>query len=164
MQPHRIKMPGFIQSAINKKHIDISISRVLPFICLLVFGALVGIVFNTGIQHPYDKIIHVTFYALLTLSIHTLFCCRLRISALLTLTLGFIGEGAQYFMPNHEASMADAIANGIGVAMVVAGIALIRSEEKQSLKSEPIDFGLKLDHLGLEPVKQNHKSSSEEDR
>ena len=34
----------------------------LPLACILMtFGILVGLVFNTGVGHPYDKVIHIGF-------------------------------------------------------------------------------------------------------
>ncbi|WP_417667823.1 antibiotic resistance protein VanZ [Roseibium sp.] len=157
----RVKLPEFIQKRVEQHYLDISVSRILPLACLVTFGVLVGLVFNTGVGHPYDKIIHVAFYALLTLSIHTLFCCRLRISAIVAFCMGLAGEGVQAFVPHHEASLADAFANGIGVAMVVAAIALIRSEEKQVMRSGPME--LDLEGMGLEPLQSevSSKRSSE---
>nr|WP_244314418.1 MULTISPECIES: VanZ family protein [unclassified Pannonibacter] len=93
---------------------------------------MVGLVFNHGLPHPYDKLLHVTFYGLLTFAIHAFFCCRLRISALVAFAFGVGGEIAQAFIPGREPSMLDAIANGIGVALVVFGIALWRSEQRRA--------------------------------
>ncbi|MEP0235525.1 MAG: hypothetical protein ABJ360_17625 [Roseobacter sp.] len=149
----RFKLPGFIQSRVDQHYLDVSLSRLLPLAALIVFGVLVGLVFNTGVGHPYDKVIHVGFYALLTLSIHTLFCCRLRISAVVAFVMGLVGEGVQAFVPHHQASLSDAVANGIGVAMVVAAIALIRSEEKQVIRSQPVELDLK--GMGLEPFQSD---------
>jgi glucitol/sorbitol PTS system EIIB component len=153
----RFKLPKAVQSRVDQHYLDVSLSRVLPLICLIIFGVLMGLVFNTGVGHPYDKIIHVAFYALLTLSIHALFCCRLRISAVVAFAMGALGEGLQAFVPHHEASLSDLFANGIGVAMVVAAIALIRSEEKQILRDQPVDFDLK--SMGLEPFQSDDSSS-----
>ncbi|WP_153771617.1 antibiotic resistance protein VanZ [Labrenzia sp. CE80] len=152
----RFKLPGFIQNRVDQHYLDVSLSRLLPLASLIVFGVLVGLVFNTGVGHPYDKVIHVGFYALLTLSIHTLFCCRLRISAVVAFVMGLVGEGVQAFVPHHQASLSDAVANGIGVAMVVAAIALIRSEEKQVIRSQPVE--LDLEGMGLEPFQSDSSS------
>ena len=156
----RMKLPMFIQTRIDQHYLDISISRVLPLAALLIFGVLVGLVFNTGVGHPHDKMIHVGFYALLTLSIHSLFCCRLRISAAVSFVLGLGGEFIQGFLPHHAASLADAFANGIGVAMVVAAIALFRSEQRQAVRSEPVAFDLET--MGLEPVQSDSSKRSSE--
>lgn len=146
----------FIKRKVEEHYLDFSLSRVLPLGLLMVFGVLVGLVFQTGMGHPMDKIVHVTFYALLTLSIHTFFCCRLRISAVAAFALGILGEAIQAFLPHHEASISDAVANGIGVALIVAAIALLRSEKKQALRSEPIDLDFKT--MGLEPVQSERRS------
>ncbi|WP_417687339.1 antibiotic resistance protein VanZ [Roseibium sp.] len=156
MPVFRLKLPGFIRTRVEQHYLDISLSRILPLACLLTFGVLVGLVFNTGVGHPYDKIIHVGFYALLTLSIHTLFCCRLRISAIVAFGMGLAGEAVQAFVPHHEASLADAFANGIGVAMVVAAIALLRSERKQALRAEPMELDLR--NIGLQPYQSEVSS------
>lgn len=159
--PHlRLKLPKMIQTYVDRHYLDVSLIRVLPLACLLVFGALAGLVFNTGVQEPYDKVIHIGFYALLTLSIHSLFCCRLRISAVAAFFMGVAGEVLQAFTPNHEASMADAFANAIGISMVVAAIALIRSEKKQALRNSPQELGASLDTLGLDPVYLSERPSS----
>lgn len=154
----RIKLPGIIQTQVDRHYLDISMSRLIPLTVLLTFGVLVGLVFNTGVGHPYDKLIHVAFYALLTLSIHALFCCRLRISAIVAFGMGIAGELVQGFLPHHEASLADTFANGVGVAIIVTGIALMRSEVKQAVRSEPQP--LDLENLGLEPVYADFPASS----
>ncbi|MBO6758125.1 MAG: VanZ family protein [Roseibium sp.] len=135
--PIRSALPRFIQARIDRHYLDISVSRVLPLACLIIFGVLAGLVFNTGISHPYDKVIHIVFYALLTLSVHTFFCCRLRISALVAFVLGLAGEMAQSLLPHREASLADTAANTIGIALVVAAIALTRLEIKQAVSASP---------------------------
>ena len=157
----RLKLPKLIQTYVDRHYLDVSLGRILPLACLLVFGVLAGLVFNTGVQEPYDKVIHIGFYALLTLSIHSLFCCRLRISAVAAFLMGVAGEVVQAFTPNHEASIEDALANGIGIAMIVAAIALIRSEKKQvHRESQQEELGSSLDTLGLEPVYLSDRPSS----
>lgn len=164
MPVFRFRLPKFIQVHVDRHYLDVSLSRIAPLVCLLIFGVLVGLVFKTGVGHPYDKIIHVAFYALLTLSIHTLFCCRLRISAIVAFALGVIGEGIQAFVPHHEASLADAVANGIGVAMIVVAIALIRSEQKQALRSDPMELEIDLEGMGLEPRQSELSSNRSSDK
>ena len=152
-----VKLPRFIQKRVDQHYLDISLTRILPLVCLLTFGVLVGLVFNTGLDHPYDKLVHVGFYALLTLSIHTLFCCRLRISAFVSFALGLGGEAVQGFLPHHYASLDDALANAIGIALIVAAIALKRSEMRQAIISEPVE--LELEEFDLQPVKSRIQSS-----
>jgi hypothetical protein len=95
-------------------------------------------------------VIHIGFFALLTLSSHALFCCRLRISAVVAFGMGIAGEVAQGFLPHHEMSIPDTVANGIGVALVVALIALLRSEVRQAVQDSEEE--LNLNRMGLEPV------------
>lgn len=154
----RFKLPAFVQDRIDRHYLDISMSRLLPLVILISFGVLVGLVFNTGVGHPYDKVIHIGFFALLTLSIHALFCCRLRISAVVAFAMGLAGEVVQGFLPHHEMSLPDAFANGIGVTLVVALIALIRSEARQAVKDTPeeLDFS----GMGLEPVPTRYLSGA----
>ncbi|WFE90214.1 antibiotic resistance protein VanZ [Roseibium porphyridii] len=154
----RFKLPAFVQDRIDRHYLDISMSRLLPLVILISFGVLVGLVFNTGVSHPYDKVIHIGFFALLTLSIHALFCCRLRISAVVAFAMGLAGEVVQGFLPHHEMSLPDAFANGIGVTLVVALIALIRSEARQAVKDTPeeLDFS----GMGLEPVPTRYLSGA----
>ncbi|MBO0347138.1 antibiotic resistance protein VanZ [Roseibium limicola] len=153
----RVPVPSFIQRYVDRSYLDVSLIRLLPLTALMTFGVLAGLVFNTGVGHPYDKIIHIGFYALLTLSIHTLFGCRLRLSAAVAFSMGVGGEIVQAFVPHHEASMADAFANGIGVALVVAAIALLRSEEKQALKEAPVEIDY-YSTMGLEPYRSRTSS------
>ncbi|WP_439528057.1 VanZ family protein [Pannonibacter sp.] len=127
----RFHLPAFVRRHVDAHYIDISLSRVLPLAALIVFGLAVGVVFNHGLSHPFDKVLHVAFYGLLTLSIHAFFCCRLRISALVAFGFGIGGEILQAFIPGRDASLLDAAANGIGVALVVFGIALWRSEQRR---------------------------------
>lgn len=147
----RVKIPAFLQDRIDRHYLDISFSRVAPLAVLIIFGVLAGLVFNTGVGHPYDKVIHIGFFALLTLSIHALFCCRLRISAVLAFGLGIAGEIVQGLLPHHEMSLSDTVANGVGVALIVALIALIRSESRQAVQDEQPEE-LNLGQMGLEPV------------
>jgi len=157
----RFTLPAFLQKQVDRHYLDISVSRVLPLSALMTFGVLVGLVFNTGVGHPYDKVIHIGFYALLTLSIHALFCCRLRISAVVAFGMGIAGELVQGFLPHHEMSLPDTVANGIGVALTVALIALIRSEAKEAALAEPEDFDLI--RMGLQPVPTRYYSSASPD-
>lgn len=156
----RLNLPGFIQTYVDRHYLDISLSRVLPLAALMTFGVLVGLVFNTGVGHPYDKVIHIGFFALLTLSIHALFCCRLRISAVVAFGMGLGGEVVQGFLPHHEMSLQDAVANGIGVALIVALIALLRSETRQAVREESQEEDLDLGQMGLEPVRTRYLSGA----
>lgn len=159
----RLALPGFIQTYVDRHYLDISLSRVLPLAGLMTFGVLVGLVFNTGVGHPYDKVIHIGFFALLTLSIHALFCCRLRISAVVAFGMGLGGEVMQGFLPHHEMSLPDAVANGIGVALVVALIALIRSEAREAVRDIEEEEDLNLGEMGLEPVRTRYLSGASSD-
>lgn len=154
----RLKLPRFIRKQVDRHYLDISVSRVLPLAALITFGVLAGLVFNTGVGHPYDKVIHIGFYALLTLSIHALFCCRLRISAVVAFGMGIAGEIVQGFLPHHEMSLQDTVANGIGVALIVALIALIRSETKQAVQDHEDETALL--KMGLQPVPTRYYSSA----
>ncbi|MEP3045332.1 MAG: antibiotic resistance protein VanZ [Roseibium sp.] len=154
----RFKLPAFIQRRVDQHYLDVSLSRILPLTVLVIFGVMVGLVFRTGVGHPYDKIIHIGFYALLTLSIHALFCCRLRISAVVAFGLGIGGELVQGLVPHHEMSVPDIFANGIGVALVVALIALVRSESREAVKDDQED--LDLYQMGLEPVPTRYRSGA----
>lgn|GEM_PF-1426519 len=159
----RLKFPAFVQDRIDRHYLDVSLSRVLPLVALLTFGILVGLVFNTGVGHPYDKVIHIGFYALLTLSIHALFCCRLRISAVVAFAMGIGGEIVQGFVPHHEMSLSDLVANGIGIALIVALIALIRSEARQAVADAAETEELNLGQMGLEPVRVRYFSGASSD-
>ena len=154
----RFRLPAFIQRHVDQHYLDVSLSRILPLTALMIFGILVGLVFRTGVGHPFDKVIHIGFYALLTLSVHALFCWRLRISAVVAFGMGIAGEVVQGMVPHHEMSLPDIVANGIGVALVVALIALIRSETRQAIKDEPED--LNFGKMGLEPVPTRYLSGA----
>ncbi|GAA0784872.1 antibiotic resistance protein VanZ [Roseibium denhamense] len=158
----RLKLPAIIQDRVDQHYLDVSLSRLIPLFVLVVFGVLIGLVFETGVDHPYDKVIHIGFFALLTLSIHAFFCCRLRISALVAFALGIAGEVVQGFLPHHQMSLPDTFANAIGVALTVALIALIRSETRQALHDKQDD--LDLTQMGLEPVRTRYLSGSSEER
>ncbi|GGE99215.1 antibiotic resistance protein VanZ [Stappia taiwanensis] len=139
--PHiSIAYPRWIRRYVDRDYLDLSPSRVLPMAVLLVYGVAVGLVFNTGIDHPYDKLQHLVFFGLLTLAIHALFCCRLRISAGEAMLAGLAGEGVQALTPHHQASLLDVAANSVGVAIVVAAIMLVRAEtriaEEEAVASE----------------------------
>ena len=71
--------------------------------------------------------------------------------------MGLAAEIIQGFLPHHDTSLADAFANGLGVAVVVTMIALLRSEEKQALKVDPVL--LDLEEMGLQPMQSDHADS-----
>ncbi|MEH0070796.1 VanZ family protein [Pannonibacter sp. Pt2-lr] len=154
----RFALPHIIAYYVDRDYIDISLSRIMPLAALCLFGLLTGVIFNHGLQHPYDKALHLGFYGLLTLSIHAFFCCRLRISAVAAVALGFAGEGVQMFIPGREASLMDGVANGIGVVIVVAAIALWRMETRKidadTQVDETADFG------ELQPIRLSSSPSS----
>jgi small basic protein len=152
----RLKLPAFIQARVDAHYLDVSLSRILPLTGLIIFGVMIGLVFETGLSHPYDKVLHIGFFALLTLSIHALFCCRLRISALVATGMGIAGEIVQGMLPHHQMSVPDVVANAIGVALVVALVALIRSETKQAVIDDPDDIDL--GEMGLKPVPTRYLS------
>lgn len=157
MPEYRSKSPKFIQRRIEQHYLNVSLSRVLPLLALIVCGVLAGLVFDTGIAHPYDKVVHIGFFVLLTLALHPLFCCRLRLTAIVAFSMGLAAEIIQGFLPHHDTSLADAFANGLGVAVVVTMIALLRSEEKQALKVDPVL--LDLEEMGLQPMQSDHADS-----
>lgn len=154
----RFALPHIIAYYVDRDYIDISLSRIMPLAALCLFGLLTGVIFNHGLQHPYDKALHLGFYGLLTLSIHAFFCCRLRISAVAAVALGFAGEGVQMFIPGREASLMDGVANGIGVVIIVAAIALWRMETRK------IDADMQVDETAdfgeLQPIRLSSSPSS----
>ena len=90
--PSLATLIGLVRRAVERHYMDLSVSRVLPLVVLLAYGTLAGLVFNTGISHPWDKVQHLVFFGLLTLAIHAFFCCRLRISAGAAMAMGMLGE------------------------------------------------------------------------
>lgn len=128
-----------LRQTVERHYLDLSFSRVAPLALLLAYGIAVGLVFNTGIDHPWDKLQHLVFFGLLTLAIHAFFCCRLRISAGVASLAGIGGEAVQALTPHHHASLGDVAANTIGVALVVAAIVLIRSETRAALAERAIE-------------------------
>lgn len=77
--------------------------------------------------------------------------------------MGLAGEVVQGFIPHHEMSLQDAFANGIGVALVVALIALKRSEVRQAVRQDiPAEEReeLNLRKMGLQPVPTRYLSGS----
>jgi len=145
-----VSLPRWIACFAERDYIDLSLSRVLPMAVLIGYGVLVGLVFNTGLAHPWDKVQHLIFFALLTLAIHAFFCCRLRLSAGAAMALGILGEGIQALTPHHHASLLDVAANTVGVALVVGAVVLIRSETRAAL-ADPTDAGVPQDQLSGEP-------------
>lgn len=128
-----------VNRAVERHYLDLSPARVVPLGVLVVYGVVAGLVFNTGIDHPWDKVQHLVFFGLLTLAIHAFFCCKLRVSAAAALSLGMAGEVVQSVLPNREASLADVGANTIGVALVVAAILLLRAETRAALAEADAD-------------------------
>ena len=133
------RLAAALRETVERHYLDLSFSRVAPLALLLAYGIAVGLVFNTGIDHPWDKLQHLVFFGLLTLAVHAFFCCRLRISAGIASLAGIGGEAIQALTPHHHASLGDVAANTIGVALVVAAIVLIRSETRAALAEKAIE-------------------------
>ena len=131
-----VPLPPPLRRCVDRHYIDVSIWRLLPLSVLIGYGVMVGLVFNTGLDHPWDKVQHVVFFALLTVAIHAFFCCRLRLSAGAALAMGLAGEIVQAFTPHHHASLLDMVANMVGVVLIVATVLLIRSET-QAVLADP---------------------------
>lgn len=132
-----ILLPRWVRRHAERDYIDLSLGRVLPLCVLIAYGVIVGLVFNTGLDHPWDKVQHLVFFALLTLSIHAFFCCRLRISAGIAAGLGLTAELVQALVPHREFSLGDIAANMLGVTLVVAAIMLLRLEVHAALSGSP---------------------------
>lgn len=92
---------------------------------LLISGAALGLVFSTGLGHPFDKLFHGVFFALLTVSLSGFFGGRALPAALLTVFLGGGGELLQALLPHHDASLLDAAANVVGVLAAVGIMRLV---------------------------------------
>jgi hypothetical protein len=133
------RLTGLLRRTVARHYLDLSFSRVAPLALLLCYGVAVGLVFNTGIDHPWDKLQHLVFFGLLTLAIHAFFCCRLRISAGVASLAGIGGEALQALTPHHHASLGDVAANSVGVALVVFAIVLIRSETRAALAEKAFE-------------------------
>lgn len=156
-----ILLPRWVRRHAERDYIDLSLGRVLPLSVLIAYGVIVGLVFNTGLDHPWDKVQHLVFFALLTLSIHAFFCCRLRLSAGAAMLMGIAGEGVQAMTPHHHASLLDIAANSVGVALVVAIVVLIRSETRAALADRTGDPVLEVDlpETAALPVQASSPSS-----
>ncbi|AXS40302.1 VanZ family protein [Breoghania sp. L-A4] len=92
---------------------------------LAIAGIALGVVFSTGLGHPFDKLFHGVFFALLTVSLSGFFGGRVLPAALIAVALGCGGELVQALVPHHEASMADALADIVGV-LAAAGVMQLR--------------------------------------
>ncbi|WP_029058023.1 hypothetical protein [Stappia stellulata] len=157
-----ILLPRWIRRYAERDYIDLSLARVLPLFVLIAYGVTVGLVFNTGLDHPWDKVQHLVFFALLTLAIHAFFCCRLRLSAGAAMLMGIAGEGVQAITPHHHASLLDVVANSVGVALVVAIVVLVRSETRAALADTHGDTGLEVEltDTARRPVQASSSRSS----
>ncbi len=106
----------------------LSVRRLLPLAALLVYGLTFGLLYSTGLEHPYDKVQHLVFFGLLTLALASVFRLPLFMAAATTIVLGAFGEGLQALLPHHEASLFDAAANSLGALSAAGVTALLRSE------------------------------------
>ena len=127
------RLVGLVRSLARRHYLDLSPARVWPLALLVAYGIFAGFISNPGIDHPFDKLQHLIFFGLLTLAVHAVFCCRLRISAAVATGLGLAGELVQSLFPHREFSLGDIAANLIGVALIVAAIALLRSQRRAAL-------------------------------
>ena len=134
----RIPLPKMLRHALRRRFISIPLARCLPLVGILLFGVLFGLVFSSGLDHPYDKVLHLCFYAALTLALRHLMRCRIWYAAAIAFVIGLGGEAAQSLLPNHDASLEDALANGVGVLFAAIGTLLYRSEVRQSLREGPL--------------------------
>lgn len=127
------RLVDLVRSLSRRHYLDLSPARVWPLALLVAYGIFAGFISNPGIDHPFDKLQHLIFFGLLTLAVHAVFCCRLRISAAVATGLGLAGELVQSLFPHREFSLGDIAANLIGVALIVAAIALLRSQRRAAL-------------------------------
>lgn len=127
------RLVDLVRSLARRHYLDLSPARVWPLALLVAYGIFAGFISNPGIDHPFDKLQHLVFFGLLTLAVHAVFCCRLRISAVVATCLGLAGELVQSLFPHREFSLGDIAANLIGVALIVAAIALLRSQRRAAL-------------------------------
>jgi len=127
------RLVDLVRSLARRHYLDLSPARLWPLALLVAYGIFAGFISNPGIDHPFDKLQHLVFFGLLTLAVHAVFCCRLRISAAVAAGLGLAGELVQSLFPHREFSLGDIAANLIGVALIVAAIALLRSQRRAAL-------------------------------
>lgn len=127
------RLADLVRSLARRHYLDLSPVRAGPLALLVAYGIVAGFIHNPGIDHPFDKLQHLVFFGLLTLSIHAFFCCRLRISAGIAATLGLTAELVQALVPSREFSLDDIAANMLGVTLVVAAIMLLRLEVRAAL-------------------------------
>lgn len=131
------RLAEFVRALVQRHYLDLSAARVWPLCVLVAYGIVAGFIYNPGMDHPFDKLQHLVFFGLLTLSIHAFFCCRLRISAGIAAGLGLTAELVQALVPNREFSLGDIAANMLGVTLVVAAIMLLRLEVRAALSGGP---------------------------
>lgn len=128
-----VRLAELVRTLVRQHYLDLSAARVWPLCVLVAYGIVAGFIYNPGMDHPWDKLQHLVFFGLLTLSIHAFFCCRLRISAGIAAGLGLTAELVQALVPNREFSLGDIAANMLGVTLVVAAILLLRLEVRAAL-------------------------------
>ncbi|WP_067338106.1 hypothetical protein [Stappia indica] len=131
------RLAELVRALVQRHYLDLSAARVWPLCVLVVYGIVAGFIYNPGMDHPFDKLQHLLFFGLLTLSIHAFFCCRLRISAGIAGGLGLTAELVQALVPHREFSLGDIAANMLGVTLVVAAIMLLRLEVRAALSGGP---------------------------
>lgn len=112
----------------RSRHLAVRYLRAVPrasiasTVFLLASGLALGLVFSTGLAHPFDKLFHGVFFALLTVSVSGFFGGRMLPAAALAALMGCGGEGVQALLPHHEASLLDAGANMIGILAAACAV------------------------------------------
>lgn len=96
-------------------------------VLLVVIGVTFGLGFTAGIDHPYDKLVHGVFFALLTVSLSGFFGGRILPALALAVLIGGGGELAQALLPHREASLLDMAANLVGALSAASVMALLPS-------------------------------------
>ena len=103
------------------------------FACLLLIAGLFAVgrtQYAVGfVPSPWDKLLHVAVFALLTFLLYHAFGARAAgLAAFVALGIAAADEGHQFFLPGRSSDLGDVIADTVGIALAAAVLRQIEKE------------------------------------
>lgn len=106
------------------------VGKFMRLLALLVFLSMVAALFIGGAQPgagslfppPWDKLVHIGYFFLLTLLLHRFIRLPVALVIALSLLLGMADEIHQSFLPGRTAAWDDFLADAIGVGLAFSGL------------------------------------------
>ncbi|MTI18456.1 hypothetical protein E1162_14525 [Rhodobacteraceae bacterium RKSG542] len=129
-------------------HLDLGWKNLFALVACGLFGLCFGLVFKLGLDHPYDKMVHIAYFVTVTIVFTRILKGRYVFASLAAICLGIAGEVAQSHTGVRFGSLGDLLANTFGIVAAAALYALVKSETRIAKR----DYGTHA--AAIEPLHQ----------